>query len=414
MSVLRNKRIILGITGGIAAYKGAELCRLLVKSGCDVSVIMTESAQRFISPMTLEVLSGRPVGISLWATISDTSSAQRQIHHTEAGRHADCIVIAPATANFVGRLSHGLADDLLTSVVMASTTPVLICPAMNVEMFHNPLVQQNFARLSEISRYSVVPPGSGDLACGVIGEGRLAEAADILAALERVFLPKDLTNRNFLVTAGPTHEHFDPVRYLSNPSTGKMGYALATAAQERGATVQLVSGPVHLPTPPDVELVSVVSAEQMAEAVEQYIAKTDVLLMAAAVSDWRPEIYQAQKVKKETSNRDPSRHVMLTRTRDILLETKRHHNVVRVGFAAETEHILQHAKDKLVRKELDLIVANDVAAPQTSQTGFGTDTNAGWLVFSDGRTEELPLMTKKAFAHRILDAIVTIRKKEAV
>lgn len=410
MSVLRNKRIILGLTGGIAAYKGAELCRLLVKAGVDVAVIMTDSAQRFIAPMTLEVLSGHPVGTSLWATLSDTNSDQRQIHHTEAGRHADCIVIAPATANFVGRLSHGLADDLLTSVVMASTIPVLICPAMNVEMFHNPLVEQNFARLREISRYHIMPPGVGDLACGVIGEGRLAEPVDIVAALERLFSAKDLASRHFLITAGPTHEHLDPVRYLTNPSTGKMGYALAVAAAERGAKVTLISGPVHLPQPASVHVESIVTADEMANAVARHIATADVLIMAAAVSDWRPEVYHSQKVKKENSGSGASQAVMFTRTRDVLLETVGYHGIIRVGFAAETDNVFENAKDKLIRKKLDLIVANDVATTQARQTGFGSDTNAGWLLFSDERIEELPLMSKKDFAHRILDATQTIQR----
>ncbi len=408
---LQNRQILLGITGGIAAYKAAELARNLVRAGADVHVVMTESATRFITPLTLEALTGNPVGTSLWSTRAGAEQDSREIHHTEAGRHADAIVIAPATANFIGRTAHGLADDLLSSILLASNCPVLLAPAMNAEMWKNPLVQRNLETLQSLDRYHTVGPGVGELACRVTGPGRLAEPREILESLERVLRDqsstRDLEGHRIVVTAGPTREHIDPVRFLSNPSTGRMGFALANAAAQRGAAVTLVHGPVDGDIAPSIERVPVISAEEMLQAVETALEGADVLVMAAAVADWRPTLSAEHKQKKS----EGPLALEMVRTPDILQETAGWPGLMRVGFAAETQDLLEHARDKLERKKLDILIAN-LVGPSAEGTGFGTETNGGWILTNQGRETELPLLSKSAFADQILDSILSkLREK---
>jgi phosphopantothenoylcysteine decarboxylase/phosphopantothenate--cysteine ligase len=401
---LRNRHILLGITGGIAAYKAADLARHLVRGGADVHVVMTEAATRFVTPLTLEALTGNPVGTSLWDTSEGAEEGSREIHHTEAGRHADCIVVAPATANFNGRTAHGLADDLLSSILLASSCPVLLAPAMNAEMWKNPLVAVNLETLRALDRYHVVGPTTGELACRVTGPGRLSEPADIVDALVGVLRDqasaRDLEGNRVVVTAGPTREHIDPVRFLSNPSTGRMGIALANAAAQRGAAVTLIHGPVHGDIAPSIECVPVISAADMLEAVAGALEGADVLIMAAAVADWRPSVSTSHKQKKT----EGPLALEMVRTPDILEQTAHASGVLRVGFAAETEDLLVHARDKLQRKGLDLLVANEVG-PGALSTGFGTATNGGWILSSEGAETEIPVISKAAFADRVLDAI---------
>ena len=401
---LQNRQILLGITGGIAAYKAADLARHLVRAGADVHVVMTESATRFVTPLTLEALTGNPVGTSLWDTTEGAEEGAREIHHTEAGRHADCIVIAPATANFIGRTANGLADDLLSSILLASRCPVLLAPAMNAEMWKNPLVAKNLETLTALDRYHTVGPGVGELACRVTGPGRLAEPAEIVDALRAVLRKhaeeRDLEGRRIVVTAGPTREHIDPVRFLSNPSTGRMGFALANAAARRGAEVTLLHGPVQGEIAARVKPVPILSAEDMLAAVQGSLEGADVLIMAAAVADWRPSVSADQKQKKTSG----PLALEMVRTPDILQETVQAPGVLRVGFAAETEDLLVHAREKLARKSLDLLVANEVG-PAAEGTGFGTPTNGGWILNAQGQETEVPLVTKADFAERVLDAI---------
>jgi len=408
MDALQGKKILLGITGGIAAYKSAELARALIKQGASVRVVMTESAQRFITPLTLEVLTGHPVGTSLWDTREE--GEQKEINHTEAPRDIDWILIAPATANFLGRVSHGLADDLLSNILLASHCPVFLCPAMNTEMYNNPLVQANLNRLDSMERFTLMEPASGELACGVVGVGRMPEPSEIVEALAvAIDAPKttvseiqnDLEGKQIVITAGPTREHVDPVRFLSNPSTGKMGYALAAAATQRGATVTLIHGPVNLEIPAGVKAIGITSAQEMSEAVKGSLDGADALIMAAAVADWTPESPSNTKERKTEGPRSLS----LERTPDILMETREGWNVLRVGFAAETHDVLASGREKLQRKSLDLIAVNQVGAPGL-ETGFGTPTNAGWILSASGAEVEVPLVDKTTFAHRLLDAMV--------
>jgi len=392
---LEGKEIILGVTGSIAAYKAVEILRELTRRGAAVTVVMTESAQRFVTPLTFETLSRRPVLTDLF-----TLEVDKQIGHVASAGRAHLLLVAPATANTIAKLAHGLADDFLSNIYLSSTCPVLLAPAMDLEMYVHPAVQENLSRL-KARGVSVVEPEYGELASGLIGRGRLAEFSAILQAVEDILHRQgDLSGETVLVTAGPTQEPLDPVRYISNRSSGKMGFAIAQAARDRGAHVMLVSGPTALPTPPGVTRTDVTAAEEMYHAVLDRLDETTILIMAAAVADYRPSSQAAQKIKKREAMT-----VELVRNPDILAEAgRRKGSRTLVGFAAETEELIQNAREKLAKKNLDLIVANDI------RVGFGGETNRVTILDRQGSVEELPELTKREAAHRILDRVVALRK----
>ena len=388
-----DKRILLGVSGGIAAYKAAELARRLAAAGAQVKVVMTKSAQEFVGPMTFAGLTGQPVATQLFG------DKVNPLEHIFLGQQVDAIVVAPATANLIGKVASGIGDDLLTTILLAATRPVLLCPAMNCEMWANPVVRENVARL-RTRGLEVLDPDCGSLACGVLGHGRLPEIDTIFEALARLVTPQDLPGRQILVTAGPTHEDLDPVRFITNRSSGKMGYALAKVAWRRGARVTLVTGPTFLPDPYGVEIVRVRTAVEMLQEVWQRFPQSEALLMAAAVGDYRAESLSAQKMKRGPQ----AQKVNLVQNPDILMEISRlkKHQVV-VGFAAETGNLVAEANRKLREKNLDLIVANEVGRPDS---GFAVDTNEVTLLGRDEEPQQLPLLTKEQVAQRILDWVV--------
>jgi phosphopantothenoylcysteine decarboxylase/phosphopantothenate--cysteine ligase len=393
-TMYRDKQILLGVSGGIAAYKAVELLRLLVKAGAAVQVVMTRHAQEFVGPLTFQTLSGNPVHTELFSLIQE-----REIGHISLADRADLCIVAPATANLIGKLASGIADDLLTTTLMATKAPVLLVPAMNVNMWENPLYQENQARLMRHG-YHFMTPVTGELACGWQGQGKLPDPAAIFDFAEDLVGTRELAGRTVLVTAGPTREELDPVRYLSNHSSGKMGYAIARAARNRGARVILVSGPVALAPPEKVELVAVTTAREMHAAVMSRCRTADVIIKAAAVADFRPASRADGKLKKGRSERAT---VDLERNPDILAELgAQKGRAVLVGFAAETADLLANARNKLAAKGADLIVANDVTAPGA---GFGQDTNVVRFVERDGRVEELPCLAKEEVAARLLDRV---------
>jgi len=390
--------ITIGVTGGIAAYKAAQLVSSLASGGADVNVIMTRSAREFVRPLTFQVLSGNRVYTDLFDPAGDGN-----VQHIELAVRSDLLVVVPATANILGKVAGGIADDLLSTVIMAATCPVLFCPAMNVNMYKNPVVQRNLADLRGLG-YHFVEPGSGRLACGAEGRGRLAELETIMEKIELLLSSAgDLQGLTVLVTAGPTVEPLDPVRYLTNRSTGKMGYAVAGAAARRGAAVILVSGPTALKPPAGVELIKVETALEMYNAVLDRFPGVDVVVKSAAVADYRPRERAGQKIKKSGETMT----IELEKNPDILAELgRRKITQILVGFAAETEELEQNARQKVVGKNLDLLVANDVTL---SGAGFGADTNIVKLVYPDGSIVPLSRMEKKTLAHRILDEVLTLR-----
>ena len=391
--MLKNKQVILGVTGGIAAYKALELLRLLTKAGADVHVIMTQAAQEFITPLTFQTLSANPVHTELFNLI-----AEREIGHIALADRADLCIIAPATANVIGKVAAGIADDMLTTTIMATKAPVLIAPAMNVNMYTNAIYRENEEKLRQHG-YLFVPPVKGMLACGWEGDGKLAPPESIFESAVAALSRHDFHDQTVMITAGPTREELDPVRFISNHSSGKMGYALARAAQNRGARVILVSGPVNLPPPFGVELVAVESANEMHAAVMKRADECTVIIKAAAVADYRPADRSGAKIKKNSAELA----LQLVKTPDILAELggleKR---PFLVGFAAETDHIAEFAVGKLRSKNLDMIVANDVSQPDA---GFNVDTNRVRLFFRDGRDVECPLMSKDELSNIILDQV---------
>ncbi|MBW1722518.1 MAG: bifunctional phosphopantothenoylcysteine decarboxylase/phosphopantothenate--cysteine ligase CoaBC [Deltaproteobacteria bacterium] len=400
--MMKGRRIVVGVTGGIAAYKAAELVRLLVKAGADTRVAMTAHATRFITPLTFEALSGHRVVWDMWGRET------KPLDHIQWGQEADLVVIAPATADFIAKMAHGLGDDFLSSMILAATARILVCPSMNTRMFQNPVVQDNLLSLRNRG-YHVMAPGEGELACGTEGPGRLPEPTEILEQIEALVRGKDLEGLRVLVTAGPTQEPIDPVRYITNRSSGKMGYAVAKVAAQRGAEVTLVSGPCDLKPPVGVRLHRVRTTEEMRRAVLKERPGVDVIIKAAAVLDYKPREMSRQKIKKE--NGTPS--LDLVCTPDILAElgkTKDTPPCILVGFAAETEDLLAHASRKLNQKNLDLIVANDVTR---KDAGFDADTNQVKILYRDGHTEDLPLMNKEDVADHILDSVKMLWKKEA-
>jgi phosphopantothenoylcysteine decarboxylase/phosphopantothenate--cysteine ligase len=398
---LEGKTVLVGLSGGIACYKAAELVRALVKAGAAVRTMMTAAAQEFITPLTLQALSGHPV-----ATNTFDLTQESQIGHIQLADAADAVIIAPATANVIGKIANGIGDDLLTTVLLATRAPVVIAPAMNVNMYENRIVQGNLSRL-RAAGFRIVEPGEGFLACGWEGKGRLADLDVLLAEIERAVSPQDLAGERVLVTAGPNREPIDPVRFISNRSTGKMGFAIAAAAWRRGAEVTLVAGPTALPSPHGVRRVDAGTAEEMRQAVASAFETASILFMAAAVADYRPARAATEKLKK-----GGGRLVLeLERTVDILSElAPRKGPRFVVGFAAETENVLANAERKVREKNLDLIVANDVAG---AQTGFEVDTNAVTIIDRSGHHEPVPLMSKDAVADRIIDRVIALRRQGA-
>ncbi len=391
--MLNGKTIILGVTGGIAAYKSVELLRLLTKAGGDVHVIMTRSAQEFVTPLTFQTLSRNPVQTELFNLMGE-----REIGHISLADRADLFVIAPATANVIGKLACGIADDMLTTTVMATRGTVVLAPAMNVNMYLNPIYQGNEERLRRHG-YLFVDPVKGDLACGWEGEGKLQTPEIIFQEVLKALTPSDLAGESLLVTAGPTREEIDPVRYLSNHSSGKMGYAIARAAWRRGARVTLISGPTALPAPWGVEMVSVESAGEMYDAVMARAGGSSVIIKAAAVADYRPVLRAGEKLKKQGGTMT----LELVKNRDILTELgKDKGRRLLVGFAAETTELLHNARKKLSEKNVDLLVANDVTEVGA---GFSVETNVVHLLHRDGRVEAPGLLSKEAVANLILTRV---------
>ncbi len=397
-SVLKDKTILLGVSGGIAVYKSVELLRLLQKAGARVRVIMTENAKWFVGPTTFEALSGQPVCSDLFR---DKGSGA--ISHIQLADQTDAVVIAPATANVIAKMAHGIADDALSTFLLAVTAPVVVCPAMNTHMYENPATRRNLEILKSDGRH-IVDPASGELACGTSGAGRLPECEVILDRIAHFLTPKDMTGTNVLVTAGPTREPIDPVRYISNPSTGKMGYAIARAAEYRGAAVTLVTGPTALEDPRGVRVIKVETAREMAEAVFDRMDMAQVIIKSAAVSDYSPAEAAPHKIKKGAERMT----LTLEKNMDILFELgRRKSNQVLVGFAAETQSLAENAQAKLAAKNLDMIVGNLVNQPGT---GFGADTNRVTFFFRDGTREELAEMDKGLVAHTLLDRVLNLSK----
>ena len=396
-------RITMGVTGGVAAYKAAELVRLLQQDGFTVEVVMTRGAREFITPLTFAALSGQKVITDLFGNSENEANLESAIEHIAVAQRTDLLLVAPASADIIAKFARGIADDFLSTLYLATTAPVVVAPAMNVNMWNHAATRENIAKLRERG-VNVVEPDEGYLACGMVGAGRLAGHAEILAAVRATLhTNRDLAGETVLVTAGPTCEDFDPVRYLTNRSSGKMGYAVAEAAARRGAKVILVSGPTSLETPTGVRRVDVRSAEQMHEAVTKEFAGCSIGIFAAAVADYRPAEKREEKMKKT----DGSLTVQLEPTVDILQEiASAKGDKFIVGFAAETTNVGQNARKKMAAKNLDLIVANDVTA---EGAGFDHDTNVVSLFYRDGREVAVPKMSKAEVAQRVLDEIVRLR-----
>lgn len=403
--MLKGKTVVLGVTGGIAAYKIASLASMLVKQHADVQVIMTENATNFITPITFETLTGNKCLVDTF-----DRNFQFQVEHVALAKRADIFMIAPATANVIAKVAHGLADDMLTTTFLACKKPKYIVPAMNTQMYENPITQDN---LDICRRYGmhVVEPASGYLACGDTGAGKMPEPELLMEyIMQELAFEKDMAGKKVLVTAGPTREAIDPVRYITNHSTGKMGYAIAQAAARRGAEVTLVSGPVNLKAPLGVKLVPVTSAGEMFQAVTEASSMQDVIVKAAAVADYRPKYVGTEKTKKK----DGDMNLEMERTDDILawLGAHRQPGQVLCGFSMETENMLENSQAKLKKKNVDMIVANNL---KTAGAGFGTDTNVVTIITGEG-AEELAMMTKEQVAHqllnRIMDRLCSGNKKE--
>jgi len=396
--MLNNKTIVLGITGGIAAYKAADIASKLTQAGARVEVVMTESAIKFVTPLTLCNITGRPVITDMFEPAS-----QYSVEHIALAEAAEAVAIAPATANTIAKLAVGIADNMLGCVVLATKAPVVLAPAMNDNMLQNPITQDNLAKL-KARGFTIVDPEYGRLASGKIGWGRLAETEKIIKAIEQVLDKKaDLVGKRIVVTAGGTQEPIDPVRHIGNRSSGRMGYALAEAARDRGAEVRLITAPASLPEPAGVKVIHVRTATQMKAAVNKELRGAHVLIMAAAVADYQAKTVAKTKIKKDS----PSLTLELVRTPDILAEVKG--KFIKVGFAAESEDIVTNARKKLKRKGLDLMVANDIT---DADSGFDVDINKVTLIDRKGKAEALPLLTKREVAERVLDRAVGMLGKK--
>ena len=397
--MLKGKTVILGVTGSIAAYKAANLASMLKKQHADVQVIMTQNATQFMNPITFESLTGNKCLVDTF-----DRNFQFQVEHVALAKRADLAIVAPATANIMAKLAHGLADDMLTTTLLACRCPKLIAPAMNTRMYENPVTQDNMDILRKYG-FRIIEPAVGHLACGDTGAGKLPQETLLLECiLDEIAMEKDMKGLHVLITAGPTMEAIDPVRFISNHSTGKMGYALARVCRRRGAEVTLVSGKTNLEVPYGVTLVPVTSAQDMFEAVSSRAKEQDMIIKAAAVADYRPVTVAENKIKKSPGDKS----IALERTTDILawLGEHRREGQVLCGFAMETEHMVEHAKEKLTRKHVDMIAANNV---KVAGAGFGTDTNVVTLITEDG-VEELAKMSKEEVASRIVDALLRLRE----
>lgn len=396
--MLESKNILLGITGGIAAYKSAELIRLLVKEKANVKAVMTKNACNFITPLTIQTLSNNKVFTDMF-----NLDEEFKIGHISLASFADILVVAPATANIIGKFAHGIADDLLSTIYLATKAPVIVAPSMNVNMYENFCVQENLASLRKRG-VTILEPDEGELACKVIGKGRMVEPFEILSAIKYRLSNKDLYKEKIIVTAGPTIEPIDPIRYITNRSSGKMGYKLAECASRRGADVLLIHGPTNLPLPYGVKEVKVETADQMYNAIIDNIKDVTIIIKSAAVADFKVASIRNKKIKKEEFD-----YILkLEKNLDILSELTKNfpNNKVYVGFAAETENLIDYAKTKLKQKRLDLIVANDVSNPLI---GFGSDINKVYLIDKHGLIEDIPLGTKEEIADKILDKIIKLK-----
>jgi phosphopantothenoylcysteine decarboxylase/phosphopantothenate--cysteine ligase len=398
--MLKNKTIVLGITGGIAAYKAADIASKLTQAGAKVETVMTEAATKMITPLTLRNITRRPVVTDMFEMASEYS-----VEHIALAEAADVVLIAPATANTISKLAAGIADNMLGCIVLATRAPVIIAPAMNDIMYQNSVTQENIGKL-KARGFTVIEPEYGRLASGKMGKGRLPETSKIIEVIERALgQKKDLDGKRIVVTAGGTREPIDPVRHIGNRSSGKMGYALAEAARDRGAEVTLIAANVSLNEPGGVEIIQVKTAVEMKKAVTVAVKKADVLLMAAAVADYQPEVIARSKIKKESAQ---NLTLKLVKTPDILSEVKG--KFIKVGFAAESENIIANAKKKLEQKKLDMVVANDITEPDS---GFDVDTNRVIIIDKKGKTEELPLMSKREVAEKVLDRVKGMMGKKA-
>ncbi|MFP6626612.1 MAG: bifunctional phosphopantothenoylcysteine decarboxylase/phosphopantothenate--cysteine ligase CoaBC [Deltaproteobacteria bacterium] len=399
--MLHNKTVLLCVGGGIAAYKSADLVRELGRQGATVQVAMTAAACRFITPLTLQTLSGRPVATDLL-----NAGEEAEIGHITIADQADVVIVAPATANLIARMAQGRADDVVTAALLATRAPVVVAPSMNTNMLEHPAVVSNLERLADFG-YRIVEPDNGELACGWEGRGRLPDSDVLVEELQAALSCQDLAGLRVLVSAGPTREALDPVRYLSNRSSGTMGYEIARAARRRGAEVTLVSGPTALSAPVGCRRIAVESAADMAEAMRQRVTDADIVVMVAAVADYRPLNPADRKIKKPSVGGDAGLRLELEQTEDILASLARARgNRVVVGFAAETHDLERHARDKLERKGVDLIVANDVSA---EGSGFGSPTNSALLIDRQGRVERSGLVGKDELAGLILDRALALR-----
>ncbi len=395
--MLNGKTIILGVTGSIAAYKAVDIASQLAKAGATVNVIMTEAATQFVAPLTFQTITERPVVTEMFELASESN-----IEHISLAEAADVIVIAPATANIIAKLAAGIADDMLCCTVLASRAPVIIAPAMDTSMYENPITQDNLSKL-RARNFITVGPTSGRLASGKEGLGRLADTKDIIDTICQVLgKNEDLAGKHIVVTAGGTQEPIDPVRYITNRSSGKMGYALAEAARDRGAKVTLITAPTSLPRPAGMETVNVCTAQEMYQATKDAVSQTDALIMAAAVADFRPTLAAKDKIKREQDKLT----LEFERTPDILGSIKG--DFIKVGFAAESSNLVENAKQKLYQKGINLIVANDITA---SDSGFGADNNRVTIIDQEGKIDSLPLLPKREVADRVLDRVVKLLSK---
>jgi phosphopantothenoylcysteine decarboxylase/phosphopantothenate--cysteine ligase len=401
---MRGKHVLVGVTGGIAAYKAGYLVRDLVKSGAEVKVMMTEAGTRFVTPLTFSALSKNPVFTDLW-TNNQSSDSDISTQHIDLANWADVLVIAPASANTIAKLAYGISDNLLAVVALATTRPIILAPTMDAEMYLNPVTQNNLTSLKERG-YIIIPPVEGELASGLSGPGRLPEIKIIIEAIGKILdqSHQDLKKKRILVTAGPTYEAIDPVRFVGNRSSGKMGFAIANAAAQRGAEVTLVAGPTHLETPRNVTRIDVESAQEMLTAVLAHTKKTDAVIMAAAVADYRPANPAKHKIKKHSSSK--ALELQLEATTDILaMLGKKKRSMTLVGFALETKDELAGAKEKLRKKNLDLIVLNSFGKQNRV---FGSNLNTVAMIDKRGKVEQLPIMPKFDIANKILNKIKTL------
>ena len=400
--MLKGKKIVLGVTGGIAVYKAVDLVSRLRKQGAEVRVVMTDHAKEFVTPLTFKEISGNKVAVSMWE-----SNQEFNVEHIALANWADVFIVAPATANIIAKMACGIADDLLSTTLLAAQAPIIVCPAMNTGMYNHPATQENLGKLQSRG-VTIMPPAVGMLACGVSGPGRLPEPQQIVEFVKDFFAKRegDLRGLKVLVTAAGTREPIDPVRFVGNRSSGKMGYAIAQIAAERGADVLLVTGPSAFPIPPNVAYQKVETTGEMLAACLEAYDKADIVIKAAAVADYRPHDVAAQKIKKKT---DDALTVVMDKNPDILKELgARKKQQILVGFAAETQNLLENAREKIVKKNLDMIVANDVTA---AGAGFNADTNIVKFLFPDGRVCSLEQMPKTAVAEKLLDTVLEIKNQ---